>query len=95
MSNTTVANTSSTGYLIRRLNREQFEVSSWNDDTRPKGVYVLTRRSKNTFSCDCPARGVKRCRHVSIVKRFIENERSWDPYVMVNKDGDRFSRTRE
>lgn len=77
---------SDTGYLIRRLGTSRYEISSWGWDNRPKGVYQINQRSKNRFNCDCPARGVKQCRHIPMVKFFIKNELTWNPYRMITQN---------
>lgn len=81
---------SDTGYLIRRLRHNRFGVTSWGDDKHPMGVYTIEQRSKRKFTCDCPTRGQKECKHIPLVRLFIEREHDWDPYKMVHSNGDPF-----
>lgn len=72
-----------TGYLVRRLDRDTFEVSGWTWDHYPKGVYTLSQH-RNGYRCDCPTRGKRVCKHVGIVKQFLKTERTRDPMKMIS-----------
>ena len=60
-------------YYFREVKPDLFHVSKFLESKEPVAVYILKRRTTNSYYCDC-MRGERgeRCRHMDLVEQWLE-----------------------
>lgn len=63
-------------YVFKEKEKDVFQVSKFLESKQPVAVYIVKRRTTNSYYCDC-MRGERgeRCRHADLVEQWLQQGR--------------------